>query len=370
MRCCNDDNIHRNHDYGAHNYGARSNHITGNSPPTGSGKARGNAVFPSGRADGRVLLSHGDGGLLTHRLVEEVFLKRLDNAFTGQMDDSALLHFPPGADIAYTTDSFVVDPIFFPGGDIGKLSIFGTLNDLWVSGALPLYLSAGFIIEEGLGLAELEAIVRSMGEALCSCGVSLVAADTKVVPRGKGDKIYINTSGVGIIPPERKMERRVFPGDRVIVSGTVGEHGLTIMALRTRVDPGSLASDCGPVGPAVDELFRSGVQVHMMRDPTRGGLASVIKEVAELSCCDVLIRESQIPLRPEAQELLDLLGFDVLYLPCEGRVVAFVGTGPIPEGWSEIGEVREGSGDVILETKYGGHRHLGLLEGAPLPRIC
>lgn len=368
MRCCNDDNICGTHGYEAGNCGTRSDHI--DNDPIGSGNARGNAGSPLGRRDGRVLLSHGDGGLLTHRLVEDVFLKHLGNAFTGQMDDSARLPFPPGAEIAHTTDSFVVDPIFFPGGDIGKLSVFGTLNDLWVSGALPLYLSAGFIIEEGLGFAELEAIVRSMGEALCSCGVSLVAADTKVVPRGKGDKIYINTSGVGVIPPERKMQRKALPGDRVIVSGTIGEHGLTIMALRTNVDPGSLTSDCGPVGPAVDELFRSGVQVHMMRDPTRGGLASVVKEVAELSACDVLIREAHIPIRPEAQELLDLLGLDALYLPCEGRVVAFVRPGPIPEGWSEIGEVREGSGNVILETKYGGHRRLGLLEGAPLPRIC
>ncbi|HHW18409.1 MAG TPA: hydrogenase expression/formation protein HypE [Firmicutes bacterium] len=318
----------------------------------------------------KIILSHGDGGALTRELFRSTFQKHLGNPFLSEADDSAILPLGTGQEICFTTDSFVIDPLFFPGGDIGKLSVYGTLNDLWVSGAKPLCLSCGFIIEEGLAMATLEKIVRSMADAASSSGVSIVAGDTKVVPRGKGDKVYINTSGIGILQPERRMDRKAYPGDRVLVSGTLAEHGLVIMALRAGLEPGELVSDCGPVGSAVDSLFASGREVHMMRDPTRGGLATVLKEVAEASACNITLYESEIPLKEEARQLLDLLGLDPLYLPCEGRVVAFAAPGPLPDGWTDIGEVGSGDGTVLLKTRYGGHRRLGFLEGMPLPRIC
>jgi len=302
---------------------------------------------------------------LTRDLVRDLFLPRLGSAELDELDDAALV-----SSLLFTTDSFVVDPIFFPGGDIGKLSVVGTLNDLWVSGAKPLFLSAGFIIEEGTSIDDLATIVESMSAAASEAGVRIVAGDTKVVPRGKGDKVFINTSGVGALREERRGPRRAMPGDRVMVSGTVGEHGLVILSSRLKLPIGSLISDCGPVGPDVDRLFQAGVEVHMMRDPTRGGLASVLKEVAEKSSCDIHLREADVPVRQEVRELADILGVDPFYLPCEGRVVAFAAPGPLPSGWVEIGAVTEGQGDLYLETRYGGHRRLSLFEGSPLPRIC
>ncbi len=319
-----------------------------------------------GKDGRRVLLSHGDGGSLTRDLVRDLFMPHLGGPELGEADDAALT----SGDLLFTTDSFVVDPIFFPGGDIGKLAVFGTLNDLWVSGARPLALSAGFIIEEGASMEELERVARSMSEAAASASVRVVAADTKVVPRGKGDKVFINTSGIGKVQEGRRMPRKAAPGDRVVVSGGVGEHGLVVLASRLKVPLGSLKSDCGPVGPAIDRLYEAGAQVHMMRDPTRGGLATVLKEVAEKSHCDVRVREDAVPVAGEARSLADILGVDPMYLPCEGRVVAFVGSGGLPAGWTEIGYVTEGQGDVFLETGYGGTRRLGLFEGTPLPRIC
>lgn len=326
----------------------------------------------------RVILSHGDGGSLTRDLIREVFLPALGGAELGEMDDAALVGVLAEAgtsagrpaSLLYTTDSFVVDPPFFPGGDIGKLSVFGTLNDLWVSGARPLALSAGFIIEEGTLFQDLRRIADSMALAASTAGVRVVTADTKVVPKGKGDKVFINTSGIGVLTGGRRMPRKALPGDRVAVSGTIGEHGLVILATRLGLPLGDLMSDCGPVGPAIDRLFDSGVQVHMMRDPTRGGLASVLKEVAEKSAVTVRVREADVPVLPEAGDLADILGIDPMYLPCEGRVVAFVGPGTLPSGWTEIGEVVPGQGEVLLETRYGGTRRLTLFEGTPLPRIC
>lgn len=321
------------------------------------------------RQEKRVLLSHGDGGTMTRDLVREVFLPAFASPELGEMDDAAMIG-ATGGPLAYTTDSFVVDPQFFPGGDIGKLSVCGTLNDLWVRGAKPLALSAGFIIEEGLLIRDLERIVGSMSSAARQAGVRVVAADTKVVPKGKGDKVFINTSGVGFLQAGRHMPRKAFPGDRVVVSGTVGQHGLVVLAARLSIPAHGLVSDCGPVGRDVDDLFRSGVEVHMMRDPTRGGLATVLKEVAEKSPATVRVREEDVPVAAEARDLARILGVDPMYLPCEGRVVAFVGPGEIPAGWTEIGDVVPGRGEVLLRTRYGGSRRLTLFEGTPLPRIC
>ena len=313
----------------------------------------------------RVLLSHGDGGSRTRDLLKDVFLPRLGNEDLDQLDDAASI-----GPFLFTTDSFVVEPPFFPGGDIGKLAVFGTLNDLWVSGAKPLWLSAAFIIEEGTPIADLARIVDSMAEAASSSGVRIVTGDTKVVPHGKGDGVFINTSGVGAVMDGRRGPRKALPGDMVLVSGPVGEHGLVILASRLGLPLGPLTSDCGPVGPAIDQMFQAGIEVHMMRDPTRGGLASVLKEVAEKSSCDIRVREKDIPVKREARELADVLGVDPLYLPCEGRVVAFASPSSVPPGWTLIGSVEEGPGEVYLETLYGGHRRLQLFEGMPLPRIC
>jgi hydrogenase expression/formation protein HypE len=302
---------------------------------------------------------------MTRDLIRDLFLPRLGTSELAELDDAALV-----SSLLFTTDSFVVDPVFFPGGDIGKLSVFGTLNDLWVSGARPLFLSAGFIIEEGAAMDDLASIAESMSLAAASAGVRIVAGDTKVVPRGKADKVFINTSGIGALLEERRGPRRAVPGDRVLVSGTVGEHGLVILAHRLKLPLGSLVSDCGPVGPDIDRLFQAGADVHMMRDPTRGGLATVLAEVAERSSCDVLLRETDVPVRQDVREIADILGVDPLYLPCEGRVVAFAAPGPVATGWAEIGAVTEGQGGVYLETRYGGHRRLSLFEGTPLPRIC
>lgn len=337
----------------------------------------------------RVLLSHGDGGGLTHDLIESLFLRHLSNQVLGMEDDSGILPLSggkwqeisparlpleglDGMQMAFSTDSFVVDPLFFPGGDIGKLSIYGTLNDLWVSGAVPLFMSAAFIIEEGTSFEELETIVKSMKEALSSSNVFLVTADTKVVPKGKGDRVFISTSGVGFIPKERSMERRARPGQKVLVSGPIAEHGITIMAARMGIEAKGLASDCGPVGPDVEKLFAAGLRIGIMRDPTRGGLATALKEIAQASSCDILLDENEIPIKPQVKEVCDLLGLDPLYLACEGRVVATVdgANGVFPPGWSCIGKVTRGKGDVFLKTMYGGTRRLGLLEGTPLPRIC
>ncbi len=320
----------------------------------------------------RVLLSHGDGGTMTSKLISEVFVARLGNPLLSQMDDATCLPLNRGeqGDLLFTTDSFVVDPMFFPGGDIGKLAVCGTANDLWVAGAVPKFLSAGFIIEEGTFVDDLAKIAGSMARAAASAGIMVVAGDTKVVPKGKGDGVFINTSGIGVLTEPRRMTRRALPGDRVVVSGTIGEHGLVILALRLGIPLGDLASDCGLVGDCVDGLLSCGITVGMMRDPTRGGVASVLKEVAVASRCDVLISQDQVPVKDSVRDIADLLGVDPLYLPCEGRVVAFVGPGEIPSGWTLIGEVRQGQGNVFLQTAYGGVRRLGLFEGMPLPRIC
>lgn len=317
----------------------------------------------------KVLLSHGDGGVLTRELIADVFMPYLGNKYLDEADDSCRLEAACGSEVLITTDSFVVEPLFFPGGDIGKLSVFGTLNDLWVSGAKPLYLAASFIIEEGLDMEELTAIVRSMALAASQFSVPVVAGDTKVVPRGAADKLFITTTGVGVLPASRRMIRKALPGDRVLVSGSIGEHGLSVLASRLNIQS-VLASDCGPVGPDVDALFRAGAEVHMIRDPSRGGLATALNEVAQKSGCDIVIDEARVPVSEQARDLCELLGVDIMYMPCEGRAVAFVGEGPVPDGWTEIGRVLGGSGTVLLKTRYGVHKRLVLFEGAPLPRIC
>lgn len=332
-----------------------------------------------------VLLGHGSGGTLTHQLVKTVFQEAFENPILDEMLDAALLDLPHGR-IAFTTDSFVVDPIFFPGGDIGKLAVCGTVNDLVVSGAKPLYISAAFIIEEGFPLADLRQIVGSMREAALAAGVRVVTGDTKVVGRGSADKIFINTTGIGIIPEGCRLSpRRIKSGDAVIVSGPLGEHGLAILARREGLSfTTPVVSDCAPLHRLAAAILAAGGEgVRCMRDPTRGGLATTLNELAAQSGKGILIQEELLPVRREVAGGCEMLGIDPLYLANEGKIVAVAAPGvaprvleamrSLPEGREavQIGRViEEEPGLVLIETELGATRILTMLEGEPLPRIC
>lgn len=335
--------------------------------------------------DDVIILGHGSGGALTNRLIKEVFQDAFENPILDELLDAAVLDMGGGR-IAFSTDSFVVDPIFFPGGDIGKIAVCGTVNDLAVSGAEPLYLSAGFIIEEGLPISDLKQIVQSMGRAAQSAGVHVVTGDTKVVGRGSADKVFINTAGVGIIPDGRSLSpRNMQPGDVVIISGTMGDHGLTILAQREGLSFSTpVESDCTPLNRLTKAILDAGGSgVRCMRDPTRGGLATTLNELAEQSGRGILIQEEKIPLRREVVGACEMLGLDPLYLANEGKVITVVSEDVagsvleamrcLPEGEAsvEIGQVlAEEEGLVLMETELGATRVLGMLEGEPLPRIC
>ena len=389
-----------------------------------------------------ILLAHGSGGRLSHELVERLFLRYLNNPLLAQLGDAAVLEvsglpFPvaglpglqPGASnlkLAFTTDSYVVSPLFFPGGDIGKLAVCGTVNDLSMSGAVPLCLSAGFILEEGLPLADLERVVASMAETARSVGVPIVTGDTKVVDRGKADRLFINTAGVGIVPAGVEIAaERVRPGDVVILSGTIGDHGMTIMSQREGLRFDSpLVSDCAPLHRLVGAMFdvlglggqpqtplrqaqgrlhcaeglpeteapapgggrvtaAPGGLLHCLRDPTRGGLATVLNEVAGQAGVGIEIEERAIPVRDAVRAACELLGLDPLYVANEGKLVAFIA----PEAADAvlarmraheygreatvIGQVTaEHAGRVVLHTPLGARRIVDMLAGEQLPRIC
>ncbi|RLC62922.1 MAG: hydrogenase expression/formation protein HypE [Chloroflexota bacterium] len=360
----------------------------------------------------KILLAHGSGGQLSHELVERLFLRYFDNPILAHLDDSAvlevgggmqeargkkqeagflhpasrILHPAPDARLAFTTDSYVVSPIFFPGGDIGKLAVCGTINDLAMSGATPLYLSAGFIIEEGLELAALERVVASMAATAQAAGVQIVAGDTKVVDRGKADRLFINTAGVGVVPAGVELgSDQARPGDVIILSGTIGDHGMTIMSQREGLRFDSpLASDCAPLHGLVAAVMEVTPQaVHCLRDPTRGGLATTLNEVADKSRVGIEIEEDTIPVRDAVRAACELLGLDPLYVANEGKLVAFVA----PEAADAvltrmqaheygreaaiIGRVTaEHAGRVVLRTALGARRILDMLVGEQLPRIC
>lgn len=335
--------------------------------------------------DDVIILGHGSGGALTNRLIKDVFQEAFENPVLDELLDAAVLDVN-GGKMAFTTDSFVVDPIFFPGGDIGKIAVCGTVNDLAVSGAEPLYLSAGFIIEEGFLISDLKKIVQSMRNAAQAAGVYVVTGDTKVVGRGNADKIFINTAGIGVIPAGRSLSPRYMqPGDVVIVSGTMGDHGLTILAQREGLSFSTpVESDCTPLNRLTKAILEAGGDsVRCMRDPTRGGLATTLNELAMQSGKGILIKEERIPLRREVVGACEMLGLDPLYLANEGKVIAVVAPDaadsvldamrslPEGEGSVEIGQViAEEEGLVLLETELGATRVLGMLEGEPLPRIC
>jgi len=332
-----------------------------------------------------VTLDHGSGGLKTRELIEKLFLSHLKDPILGLLEDSAVLEFG-NERMAFTTDTYVVDPITFPGGDIGMLAVHGTINDLAMKGAWPRALSLSLILEEGLGLDLLEDLICSVERATREAGVPVVTGDTKVVPRGAGDKVFINTSGVGIIPKEIDVGvHRIEPGDVILCSGTIGDHGITILTQREGLEfTGGLKSDTCALHKLVRLLIdRLGADLHCMRDPTRGGVATVLVEIAERCGRTIEIFEEAIPIREEVRGATEILGLDPLYLANEGKLLAWVKKGremealgvmkSVPEGKdaSIIGEVKdEERGRVILNTSIGGRRAISALTGNPLPRIC
>ena len=333
-----------------------------------------------------LLLAHGSGGRLTHELVRQVFLPAFDNPHLRPLSDSAVLtELPPGRP-ALTTDAFVVDPLVFPGGDLGYLSVCGTVNDLAVAGARALWLTWALVLEEGLDGELLHTLVEGAARACCEAGVMLVAGDTKVVPRGKGDRAFAITSGLGVVPVGRDLgDHRVRPGDDVVVSGPFGDHGATIMACRHGLSGSGLVSDCSPLGDLAETLLACGAEIHAMHDPTRGGVATTCHEVAARSGVRVVLEEAALPVRAETLTTCELLGLDPLYLACEGRMLIWVaprdsgrlldtlhghalGKGAARIGWTE--PRREGQALVRLRTAIGGERPVDLLSGSELPRIC
>lgn len=329
----------------------------------------------------RIRLGHGSGGKLMHELIDEHF----GPAFgLREFGDSAILDISPDR-IAFTTDSYVVSPLFFPGGNIGELAVYGTVNDLAVAGAQPLFLSSGFIIEEGFPLSDLKRIVSSMADAAEQAGVRIVAGDTKVVNKGKGDGIFINTSGIGVLYDGMTVSPlRIRKGDRVLVSGEIGNHGIAIIAERNGIafEPPVL-SDTRPLHSLVNSMVEVTTEIHFMRDPTRGGLGTTLKEAAKESGTCIRIREDSLPVPPQVKGACDLLGFDPLYVANEGILVAIVDPAVAdslvaamrqhPSGTMAriIGEVAESpKGMVFLETLIGGTRIIDMLPGEQLPRIC
>ena len=334
--------------------------------------------------DERITLAHGAGGKATRDLVAALFLEELGNEALSPLGDSAVVAAPPGR-IAFTTDSYVVRPLVFPGGDIGELAVFGTVNDLAVAGARPLWLSAGFVLEEGLPVETLRAIVGSMAVAACRAGVVVAAGDTKVVERGKADGLYVTTAGVGVLEHDLVLgPDRARPGDRVLLSGTIADHGMAVMIARGDLKlEGDVESDTAPVHELAASLLTLGDALRWMRDPTRGGLATALNELASQSGLAVRMSEAALPVRPAVGAACEILGIDPLYVANEGKLVAIVAEEAAEEALAllrahplgtdavELGVIAaEPEGMVLLDTTLGGSRIVDMLVGDPLPRIC
>jgi hydrogenase expression/formation protein HypE len=332
----------------------------------------------------RITMSHGAGGKATQTLIEAVFLDAFRNPLLEPLEDAARLTIN-GARIAVTTDSYVVSPLFFPGGNIGDLAVNGTVNDLSMAGAVPLYLSAGFILEEGFSVADLGRIVASMAAAAAVAGVQIVTGDTKVVEKGKADGCYINTAGVGVIEHETALGvATARPGDVIIVSGPIGDHGVTIMLARGELDiEADLVSDTAPLNGLVADLLAATAGVRALRDATRGGVATILNEIAKAADVGVVVSEDAIPVRAQVRGASELLGIDPMYVACEGTMIAVVDSAhadralaalrahPLGAEAAVIGHVIDGpAGIVQLKTAFGGTRIVDLLVGDPLPRIC
>ena len=331
--------------------------------------------------DDIITLDYGSGGKKTSQLIEGLLLPALDNPALRELGDGAIL---PGAEkLVFSTDSFVVDPIFFPGGDIGKLSVCGTVNDLAMCGAEPKYLSCAFIIEEGFASEDLARVVASIRAAADAAGVAVVTGDTKVVERGRGDKLYVNTAGIGFLKYPGLSPRAIRPGDRVLVSGTVGDHGTAVMLARSGMMQGDIHSDCAPLNELCRALLSSGAAVRVLRDPTRGGVATTLNEFVEGTALGIELTEASIPVRGEVQAACDMLGLDALYCANEGKLLAVVAPGDEARALAALQSVDTGReaaiigtvtadypGRVVMDTAFGGRRILQKLTGAQLPRIC
>lgn len=328
-----------------------------------------------------ITLDYGSGGKKTARLIESMIVPAFGNPALDELGDGAIV---PGAErLVFSTDSFVVDPVFFPGGDIGKLSVCGTVNDIAVSGGVPKYLSCAFIIEEGFELSALERIIASIRKAAAEAGVSVVTGDTKVVEKGRGDGIYINTAGIGFLKFPGLSPRAIRPGDKVIISGTAGDHGTAVMLARSGMMQGGLRSDCAALNGLCETLLASGVKVRVLRDPTRGGAATTLNEFIEGTALGIELDERLIPVSPGVQASCGMLGLDPLYCANEGKLLAVVApedaerAAEIMRGTEAgrnaavIGEVTEDHpGKLVMNTSFGGRRILQKLTGAQLPRIC
>jgi hydrogenase expression/formation protein HypE len=331
-----------------------------------------------------VLLAHGGGGNLSHQLIQKMFLSQFSNSFLGEEHDGAVIPVKEGR-IAFSTDSYVVHPVFFPGGNIGELAVNGTVNDLSMCGAKPLFISAGFIIEEGLPMEELWQIVLSMRQAAEAAGVQIVTGDTKVVDKGKGDKIFINTSGIGVIMPGVDISpKNCSPGDVIILNGRIADHGIAIMSAREGLSfETQIESDTAPLNSLVEVMLNTSRNIHVLRDPTRGGLASALNEIAMTSGQSIIIEENSIPIAEEVKGACEILGLDPMYIANEGKLVAFVPEAdsanvlnamrshPLGKESVIIGKVVTGNpGSVVMKTSIGSTRIVDMLSGEQLPRIC
>ena len=331
-----------------------------------------------------IRLDHGSGGEASHELVDEIFLSRLDNEFLRELGDSAVLEFS-GQTLAMTTDSYVVDPIFFPGGNIGSLSVHGTVNDLAMQGAHPLYLTLGLMLEEGLPMQDLKKIIDSVAEASQEAGVKIVAGDTKVVPRGNMDKIFINTSGIGIIPHGVDVSsHNARPGDKLLINGNVGDHGMAILSRREGLNfETPLKSDSAPLNALVTAILAASPNIHALRDPTRGGVATALNEIARHSNVGVVVLEEALPISRPVLSAAELLGLDPLYVANEGKCLVVASdedAGKVLRAMKKdkygknsriIGELTsDNPGKVLLRTRVGGTRIISMLTGEQLPRIC
>jgi hydrogenase expression/formation protein HypE len=331
-----------------------------------------------------IVLAHGSGGKLSQQLIQEILLPQFRNELLDVQHDGAVFSVN-GTRLAFSTDSFVVSPIFFPGGDIGKLAVHGTVNDLAMCGANPLYLSAGFILEEGLSMQDFWTLVLSMREAAAAAGVSLVTGDTKVVDRGKADKIFINTSGIGVVPKGVNIHPgRARPGDKVIVSGEIAVHGIAIMSVREGLEfETEIASDTAPLNGLVNAVLAAAPDIHVLRDPTRGGITSALSEIAQSARVGVYLDEAKIPISEEVKGACEILGLDPLYVANEGKLLAIVSAEdetpvlsamrahPLGKEAAIIGSITdEHPGFVFMKTRSGGTRVVNMLSGEQLPRIC
>lgn len=330
-----------------------------------------------------ILLAHGSGGKLSHELLEKNLLPPFSNPLLDKLDDSAVFEF--SGRLAFTTDSYVVNPIFFPGGDIGKLAVCGTVNDLAMSGAKPLYLSVSLVIEEGLLIEKLERIIKSIKAATKKAEIIIITGDTKVVNRGNADKLFINTSGLGIIPPQLDISgANARVSDKIILSGNIGDHGMAVMSQREGLKFSTpIKSDCAPLNKLVSQMLKASSQIHCLRDPTRGGLATTLNELAKQSNVGITIEEEKVPVAEAVRAACELLGFDPLYIANEGKLVAIVDSAHAESVLAKMKQNRYGTnasiigevtsdhpGRVIMKTRLGASRIIDMLSGELLPRIC